>query len=382
MMWWNPIKQVLFILTACGVAANFAISAAAQDDNPINSNYGQAKEERSHNSVNGTSVFAEMFRDSGRRVHFAKRISSRINKHDTIVWFHNKFGSPSREVEQELEQWLDQDRKHVLIYVGRDFDAELMYWRNALQVAPANQKPDIQRQINYVEGRWEGRRYGGEDRSNWFSVISQHDMQRVNSFAGSWSYLINPNRAEIYRTAEWAIPNQYAYKYSSIALLVDGATGDPLITELELNSFTGGRIIVCQNGSSLLNLPLINSENRKIASLIIDECPKSSVLFLESGIGDPEIADSDQNTLGVWSWATKKPLCYMVPHFVLLGIVFCFVYFPIFGRGKKIKPEANTDFANHLQATAQLLQHSKNQRLAQQKIEYAQSVLEKKHQSH
>ena len=350
----------------------------AQSNNPIKSDYGQAQDERFRQSVNGSSVFAEMFRDSGRKVYFASRISERVKKHKTIVWFPDKFGGPSREVEVELEKWLDEDPEHVLIYVGRDFDAELMYWMNARATIPANQKADLERQIQRIKGRWEGRRHQSFEETNWFSVVRMHDMQRVRSFQGSWSSLIVPSRTEIYTTAQWDIPNRTAYKYTTTHLLADGNTGDPIITELELNSFTGGRIIVCQNGSSLLNLPLVNPENRKIAGLLINETAHGSVLFLDSGFGDPEIANQDQEAMTIWSWATKKPLCYMVPHFVLLGIVFCFAYFPIFGRGKKYRAESNTDFALHLQATAQLLEHSKNRRLAEQKINYAHSVLEKK----
>jgi hypothetical protein len=145
--------------------------------------------------------------------------------------------------------------------------------------------------------------------------------------------------------------------------------GEPLITEITFK-FNGGKIYFVHNGSMLLNLPLVNSENRAIASNLIDQCSYGDVVFLESDYDGLLVSQRDGNAAQTpWQWVAKKPLCYIVPHFVLLGIIFCFASFPIFGRPKKLKKESTSDFSGHIKATAKLLRRANNQQLARQKVQ-------------
>ena len=46
-------------------------------------------------SVNGTAVFAEMFRQQGADVNSWSRLSPRLSRSDVIVWVPNSFELPS-----------------------------------------------------------------------------------------------------------------------------------------------------------------------------------------------------------------------------------------------------------------------------------------------
>ena len=60
----------------------------------------------------------------------------------------------------------------------------------------------------------------------------------------------------------------------------------------------------------------------------------------------------------------------MVPHFLMLGIFFCFVLFPIFGRAKRANIEKNPfTFRNHIKAMGKLMASSSNLGFAKDKIE-------------
>ncbi|MEM9413695.1 MAG: hypothetical protein AAGA30_21485, partial [Planctomycetota bacterium] len=139
----------------------------------------------------------------------------------------------------------------------------------------------------------------------------------------------------------------------------------PFIYALTSRKFRNSLIIVVGNASFLLNLPLTNSANRNAASQLIELATEnkyelSPVLFIESP-SDLEISERDSpDVQSQWHWITKKPLRYIVPNILFCCLLFCFVYFPIFGRPKRIKRDSTNDFRNHIQAMAQLIQETKS----------------------
>ena len=118
-------------------------------------------------------------------------------------------------------------------------------------------------------------------------------------------------------------------------------------------------MIFISNGSFLLNYGLVNQENRKLASNLIDECSYGSVLFLESGPDPITVTESDAPpTHNQWAWLNTAPLKYIVPQFFFWGVVFCFVYYPIFGRPRSTAKRI-PDFRRHIDAFGRLLTRSK-----------------------
>ena len=54
------------------------------------------------------------------------------------------------------------------------------------------------------------------------------------------------------------------------------------------------QIIVVTNGSLVLNYPLVNHENRKLAAKLIEQCGKpDKVVFVESEPGGPTVLDKE-----------------------------------------------------------------------------------------
>ncbi|MGB2499562.1 MAG: hypothetical protein ACPIA2_07695, partial [Mariniblastus sp.] len=112
-------------------------------------------------------------------------------------------------------------------------------------------------------------------------------------------------------------------------------------------------------GTVLLNFSLIDEDKQALASALVSRCETSrGVLFLESGPEGIEVRESVVSNHSNWSWIAQPPLCYIVPHVLFLGVLFCFVYFPIFGRPKRVKPRNISTFRNHINATAELLSRS------------------------
>jgi hypothetical protein len=79
------------------------------------------------------------------------------------------------------------------------------------------------------------------------------------------------------------------------------------------------------------------------------------VLFLESGQEGIAVSDSDYDAHHQWAWITKRPLCFMVPHFLVWGVLFCFTFYPIFGRPRTTYNDRFRSIGDHVAASARLL---------------------------
>jgi len=129
------------------------------------------------------------------------------------------------------------------------------------------------------------------------------------------------------------------------------------------------RLIFVSNASFLTNYGLVSAGNRKLAGNLIDHVePFSDVLFLESGNNGIEVSESDYNAHNSWSWITQKPLSYMVPHFLAWGVLFCFAFYPIFGRPKRTTNNRNHSFGDHISAIGRLSGRHMNLSTSQAKV--------------
>ncbi len=130
------------------------------------------------------------------------------------------------------------------------------------------------------------------------------------------------------------------------------------------------QILVVANGSWLLNLPLVEHEHRRLAGRLIDSCgPPGRVCFLESGPGGPRISESDKNLPLLVRAFTVWPLSVVLLHLTLVGILFCFCVFPIFGRPRNLPVETVSDFGKHVAAVGELLERRADAEHAQQRIQ-------------
>ena len=105
------------------------------------------------------------------------------------------------------------------------------------------------------------------------------------------------------------------------------ANGQPFVYSLSRTQWNGGKIYIVNNASFLVNLQLVNHENRKLAEVVAYETVhREPILFIEN-YGRLPISNTDADNANRWSWITKAPLRYIVPHLLFWSMLFCFVYF-------------------------------------------------------
>jgi len=125
------------------------------------------------------------------------------------------------------------------------------------------------------------------------------------------------------------------------------------------------------NGSFLLNLPLVNHEHRKLAAKLIGEVPPGkNVVFSESGPGSPPIRDKDPVDAMPTGWEMFNiwPTNWILLHLAIVGVIFCFSRWPIFGLPKEGPAASNSDFGRHIDALGDLLKRSHDRSYAMSRI--------------
>lgn len=341
----------------------------------LNTGYGRRTGADYRASVNGTLVFSEMFRQSGRNVTSIEKLSPKLRKYSTIVWFPDDFGVPTVDQRQWLEQWLSEGNNRTLIYVGRDYDAATAYWTRVLPTAPPGQAAEIKRKLADAKSKFaeQRARLPKDAYSRWF-IVREVAPRKVTTVDGSWAEGIDEKQLDIVinsrlaETAEKDRPKDDSTPIPDFESLLSSG-GDALIYKAEMNGDWGyqGKIIVVTNGSMLLNYPLINKENRKIAGQLIAECaPDGDVAFLESGRGGPSIEKkSSEKPDREWPF----PMNAIVFHLVMLSIVFCLARSAIFGRARELPADSPSDFGKHISALGKLMQRTKDQAYAYARLQ-------------
>ena len=255
-------------------------------------------------SVNGTRVLADMFTDRGHKVDSAYELSPSLLKADVIVWFPNDFEAPSTDVREWLGNWLIAGPDRTLIYVGRDFDAAPGYWKKISGRLPAAEQKAVAFEMQAAETELALARKKLPDVSGneWFDISGKLDRREVHTLAGPWSQGVDAGKVDIELNGRLT-PVDWAESLLE-------SDRDVLVGRLRQDDWRGGQFITVMNGSFLLNLPLVNHENRKLAGRLISAVgpPRKKVVFLQSGPGGPEILDKEPeppdfnalDILGVW----------------------------------------------------------------------------------
>jgi hypothetical protein len=300
-----------------------------------------------------------------------------------IVWFADDHNAPEVKAIERLEAWLAQGTDRKLIYVGRDYDAAVEYWRTMLASAPEEERIDLKRMLADALTRHDSQRAAESSRTQceWFTI--ENRQQRTPSrITGSLCDGIDVDQLDL-RLQSTVVPpatdgagfsSQHGFvshdTYFDTSLL---QTDDhPFVFSLWKLAWSRGMVVVVTNGSFLLNLPLTNDANRRLAVAFADEfITDQEVLFLENQ-GPVEISISDYASHSQWGWISQPPLRHIVPHLLAWCLVFCFVLFPIFGRPRRIRKPATTHFSDHIRALARLLSRAELDRDCEQWIQQYQ----------
>ncbi len=136
--------------------------------------------------------------------------------------------------------------------------------------------------------------------------------------------------------------------------------------------WSDGKVFIVSNGSFLLNLPLVNGENRKLADKLIEQC-RGDVLFIESDSYGVQVLNyNPKDQPPPWKWMTIAPFRFIIPHFFVLAVILCFAIFPIFGRPRNDRGESTTDFGKHIEAAGKLLEKTGDGDAMLARIDYYQ----------
>lgn len=355
------------------------VLAGCNRNKELVSEYGKVVGEKGGTSVNGTSALYSMFRERGFRTKRLRKISPRLNRYDTVIWFPDNYQSPEPEAVDALQSWLDEGLGRTLIYVGRDFDAEIDYYRQMLTTAGPDEREEIVRSL--VESKMKQdsriRRYVGDETKescDWFT-IERVPFQNVEIVDGILTGNTEEKTADLSYSTVLNVSDEIVADTSlTVAPLLNADGLDFVYSVTENEDPFGNQLIVVNNGSFLLNFGLVNKQNRLLAGSLMDQCISSDVVFLESGPAGIQVSNDDIVNHNSWAWIAKPPLRYIAPHFLFWGVLFCFVFFPMFGRPRKLRTENYASFRSHISAMGKLLQKSKKPDQALKKVRDYQAI--------
>ena len=364
--------------------------------------YGKSADQ----SVNGLSVFANLLRERGHTVSRKRRLTKRVDKFDTIVWAPDNERFPPENVAAWIEQWMGKSTSKVLIYVGRSYDATLPYYQGKFDNATIENRDQWQREL--AEQVMQKRRYDydydwrfptGTDPPDafWFERYDKEPKVDASKIGGPWASDIDSTAIDLdcdqllkpledYNIEE-ATPvldietddgeaDYYEYSYQDDEFREDEikvkhlltVDGKPFAFELSTDENPGRKVIIISNGSFLLNFPLMQPENQKLASKVADEAI-GDVVFLESDYRWPRVGGQANDPALRWTWIGQAPMNYIVPHFLFWGVLYCFAFYPNFGRPKRVQFHPPKAFRSHVQAVAAILRRSKEKSWARQLVD-------------
>jgi len=350
-----------------------ALSGCGQEY--IENEYGRQRLPGTAGSVNGTDVLAAMFEDAGHKVHTRRTlVTDEMSAADVVVWFPNDSYAPREEVCDWFDEWLIEEPGRTLIFVGREFDAAPQYWdfhynRKPEPDAPGNhdrdtksksKQKDVEKSVPESDPQDESQVEDDEDEDpedakspscRWFTYEPGRKVT-VRELSGPWADGIDAAKARI------EVRTRLLPEEDHEVLL--GSEIGPIVSRLTPPYSEGSQIILVENGSFLLNLPLINHEHRKLAGKLVAAVGGSgTVVFLESRPGGPPI-DPPPSDSSLWTLFQGWPLGAILLQLGVAGIIFCFARWPIFGRPRQPAGAATTDFSDHVAAVGELLAKSRD----------------------
>lgn len=357
------------------LAAAICFSVGCGRDGLPNS-YGHRSGAVSTKSVNGLSVISDMFESEGWETTSWRRLSPKLNEAETIVWVPNSFVAPDEEQVDWLQRWLDEGYGRTLVYVGRGYDAAPEYWQRVTPTAPAEDEAWMKEEQQQAEFEFRSDLKALDDSSEcrWYRMSPRKTSKQVAAFSedSTWADGVDAANTNIPLHTKLLPPSDLDPAVQ-LEVLLSSDNGDVIAYKL---SDGPNQVIVIVNGSFLLNLALVNKEHRKLAGRLIEECGSTRgpgrAVFLEETPLRLEIYDQEpaNEQRSGFTMLTIWPLGFLLLHMLLLGVVICFVAFPIFGRPKYLKNLGVSDFGKHIQALGALIAATENRSYALERLKH------------
>lgn len=174
---------------ACGFVAVLVLSIGCDRTDGVNTDYGQRDSGWTPASINGTSLLAEMYESAGASVSSWGRLSRRLSRTDTIVWFPTEFQAPTSTQLNYLDGWLNGAPNRTLVFVGPGYTATVDYWLAVRQSAGGAEGLEIHRRLATArlaerETDWKAAAKSG---SVWFDMAGRGSDARRGVPGGPWA---------------------------------------------------------------------------------------------------------------------------------------------------------------------------------------------------
>lgn len=352
----------------------------------VNVEYGRQRGRVHGDSLNGTAAIAGMFAQAGHEVSARSALSPAIEQADVIVWFPDDFRPPRPEARLWFEDWLRSGFGRTLVYVGRDYDCEPLYWQKAIAKAPPEQREDLRRRLEAAKVRVAATRFfedvkqGPEPRreqpadDGWFQLTrtatllpdaGDANADVRSALQGEWSETVDVAKTEIELNDRLTVAES-----DELLLHTDDSA---IVTRVHRPQFGDGEVLVVQNGSFLLNLALVNREHRRLAAELIDAVEAQSgrdcdVVFLESDEGGPRVHKNDPKVQPPTEADYPPPISDMLYHAIALAIVVTLGSWPIFGRPRRLAAAPLSDFGQHVESLGDLLRRSRDDAYCRERV--------------
>ncbi|MEC8389222.1 MAG: DUF4350 domain-containing protein [Planctomycetota bacterium] len=327
-------------------------------------------------SLNGTSAFARLLQEYDLDVQSASRLTPRIDRYDVLFWFPDSDREDYAEEQERLEAWLRSGTDRRLIIVGRHYDATIDYLTQIGQSQDSEQGLDYRRRlaeavsVSHLESLKQQETYF----DGWVEW-TPGSRRRSSQLGGPWATgLENANLTTSRYPNIPSAEDQKSHPTRSYEVKLE-ADGEPFAVAIQDSLWNGGEVIVISNGSFILNYGLTDERNRQVVANMLDDLDFEDyfwgALFLESdeaGLPVMQREESGQKTM--WDWMTEWPFSFFIPHFLVLGILIYFVFYPIFGRPKNLALPSSTDFGQHVEALGELMEKTRDRAYAIQHINH------------
>jgi len=351
---WLASCLCALVLSGCGVP-------------DLATQYGRQQSTGMMASVNGTDLLAELFTKAGHKTYFRRTlVTDELSSADVIIWFPNDYSAPTDEVCEWFDGWLAAVPGRTVVYVGRDYDAAPVYWKTMMARGPKDKRNEYQELLEQAERRDRLFAKLKEVRDDCPLLTLKHgDTKKIDALQGEWAEGIDASKCDIQVGTTVT-----GFRVAEGSLLRSGDV--EIVGHYSHDHWDESQIILIANGSFLLNLPLVNHEHCKLAGKLIEAVgPPGRVVFLESGPGGPPV-DPPYSSNSLWTLFSAWPLGPILLQLAVMGIIFCFARWPIFGRPQQPAAESLSDFGKHVDAVGRLLARTRKREFAVQQVPQAQ----------
>jgi hypothetical protein len=344
--------------TARPIAALLVVVLAAGCDRNPETRYGTVRGE----SLNGVSAFVQMLRDAGHSTATRRTLAERmVGRHDVAVVFAAGFGPPEDDARELLGRFLAADGEQTVVYVVRDSDAAIDYWRT-IAASPGlaadkarTARDELARVATELRKDTQETFAAGKD-----AAAPAYGLAARKKPVPAPIEVQVAGEAAAPVTADWLLARRL--EPPAAARTLWSRAGD------DVESPGRDRTLILASAAPLLNGGLVDSGNRQLARDLVDRMPADArVVVVGSALVRPD-AD-DEQTPSMWRLLAVQPHPWIAAQAVLGMLLFCWWKAPIFGRPRREDGRPPQDFGHHVEALAALLRRSRDDGFARGRVE-------------